>query len=106
MTFMVLWGSVHHLVQQMTVLAEVVGIRERYAQARNKAFQDWVDRSYGDSMKTESKVGTTKKLLRIHQSSGMHWVGNGFPVRSVFDYNDLGRELSPFLLLVLGAYPA
>jgi redox-sensitive bicupin YhaK (pirin superfamily) len=40
-----------------------------------------------------------KKLLRIHESSDMHWVGNGFPVRSVFDYNGLGRELSPFLLL-------
>src|SRR3982751_121502 len=40
-----------------------------------------------------------KKLLRIHQSSEMHWVGNGFPVRSVFDYNGLGQELSPFLLL-------
>jgi len=40
-----------------------------------------------------------KPLLRIRQSSGMHWVGNGFPVRSVFDYNGLGRELSPFLLL-------
>ena len=40
-----------------------------------------------------------KKLQRIHQSSGMHWVGDGFPVRSVFDYNGLGRELSPFLLL-------
>jgi quercetin 2,3-dioxygenase len=40
-----------------------------------------------------------KKLLRIHKSSGMHWVGNGFPVRSVFDYNGLGQELSPFLLL-------
>ena len=40
-----------------------------------------------------------KKLLRVHQSSRMHWVGNGFPVRSVFDYNGLGTELSPFLLL-------
>lgn len=40
-----------------------------------------------------------KKLQRIHQSSNTHWVGNGFPVRSVFDYNGLGRELSPFLLL-------
>ena len=29
----------------------------------------------------------------------MHWVGNGFPVRSVFDYNGLGRELTPFLML-------
>lgn len=40
-----------------------------------------------------------KQLDRIHRSSGTHWVGNGFPVRSVFDYNGLGRELSPFLLL-------
>jgi quercetin 2,3-dioxygenase len=40
-----------------------------------------------------------KQLQRIHQSSELHWVGNGFPVRSVFDYNGLGRELSPFLLL-------
>lgn len=40
-----------------------------------------------------------KKLLRIHHGSTTHWVGNGFPVRSVFDYNGLGRELSPFLLL-------
>jgi redox-sensitive bicupin YhaK (pirin superfamily) len=45
------------------------------------------------------KATTMKKLQRIHQSSSMHWVGNGFPVRSVFDYNGLGRELSPFLLL-------
>ena len=50
-----------------------------------------------DGMKRKNDV--MKKLLRIHQSSGMHWVGNGFPVRSVFDYNGLGRELSPFLLL-------
>jgi redox-sensitive bicupin YhaK (pirin superfamily) len=40
-----------------------------------------------------------KTLRGIHKSSEMHWVGNGFPVRSVFDYHGLGRELSPFLLL-------
>src|SRR5260370_1975665 len=40
-----------------------------------------------------------KKLVRIYQSSRTHWVGDGFPVRSVFDYNGLGKELSPFLLL-------
>lgn len=44
-------------------------------------------------------VMRTKQLTRIHQSSQTHWVGNGFPVRSVFSYDDLGRELSPFLLL-------
>ena len=40
-----------------------------------------------------------KPVQRIHHSSAMHWVGNGFPVRSVFDYNGLGQALSPFLLL-------
>lgn len=29
----------------------------------------------------------------------MHWVGDGFPVRSVFSYNGLGQEISPFLLM-------
>ena len=48
-------------------------------------------------MKVKNNV--MKKLQRIHRSSELHWVGNGFPVRSVFGYNDLGRELSPFLLL-------
>ena len=51
----------------------------------------------GTAMKT-NKVAM-KKLERVHRSSGMHWVGNGFPVQSVFDYHGLGRELSPFLLL-------
>src|SRR6185369_13031373 len=50
-------------------------------------------------MRSERERSEMKKLLRIHQSSKMHWVGNGFPVRSVFDYNGLGQELSPFLLL-------
>jgi redox-sensitive bicupin YhaK (pirin superfamily) len=29
----------------------------------------------------------------------MHWVGDGFPVRSLFSYNSLGQHVSPFLLL-------
>ncbi|MEX1109315.1 MAG: pirin family protein, partial [Dongiaceae bacterium] len=28
-----------------------------------------------------------------------HWVGDGFPVRSMFSYNRHGAEVSPFLLL-------
>lgn len=40
-----------------------------------------------------------KKLKFIHQSSGTHWVGDGFPVRSVFSYDEFGEELDPFLLL-------
>ncbi len=40
-----------------------------------------------------------KKLSFIRRNDQRHWVGDGFPVRSIFSYNDLGRELSPFLLL-------
>lgn len=45
------------------------------------------------------KTKTENKSVKIYKSGGFHWVGDGFPVRSVFSYNDLGKELSPFLLL-------
>ena len=40
-----------------------------------------------------------KKLSFIRRTDERHWVGDGFPVRSIFSYNDLAKELSPFLLL-------
>ncbi len=40
-----------------------------------------------------------KKILGIHRSPHAHWVGDGFPVRSLFTYDDLASQLSPFLLL-------
>lgn len=40
-----------------------------------------------------------KKLLFIQSQDSGHWVGDGFPVRSIFTYNDRSAELSPFLLL-------
>jgi redox-sensitive bicupin YhaK (pirin superfamily) len=40
-----------------------------------------------------------KKLSFIRRNNDRHWVGDGFPVRSIFSYNDLGKEISPFLLL-------
>ena len=40
-----------------------------------------------------------KKLSFIQSQDRGHWVGDGFPVRSIFSYNDRSAELSPFLLL-------
>jgi quercetin 2,3-dioxygenase len=40
-----------------------------------------------------------KKILGVYSAPGRHWVGDGFPVRSLFSYNSHGRHLSPFLLL-------
>ena len=40
-----------------------------------------------------------KKLITTRQATGRHWVGDGFPVRSLFSYQDAGEQLSPFLLL-------
>jgi len=40
-----------------------------------------------------------KKLLRIERGGEQHWVGDGFPVRTLFSYPRSGAELTPFLLL-------
>jgi redox-sensitive bicupin YhaK (pirin superfamily) len=40
-----------------------------------------------------------KKILGVYSAPGQHWVGDGFPVRSLFSYNSHGRQMSPFLLL-------
>lgn len=40
-----------------------------------------------------------KKVVEIANAPPMHWVGDGFPVRSLFSYHSHARELSPFLLL-------
>ena len=40
-----------------------------------------------------------KKILSTHRVRESHWVGDGFPVRTIFSYHNLGRELSPFLML-------
>jgi redox-sensitive bicupin YhaK (pirin superfamily) len=40
-----------------------------------------------------------KKIQGIYSTPHPHWVGNGFPVRSLFSYGSHGAQLSPFLLL-------
>jgi quercetin 2,3-dioxygenase len=40
-----------------------------------------------------------KNISSIHRRGESHWVGDGFPVHTVFSYRELGTELTPFLLL-------
>jgi quercetin 2,3-dioxygenase len=40
-----------------------------------------------------------KPIQGLHRTTDSHWVGNGFPVRTIFSYQTLGAGLSPFLLL-------
>jgi redox-sensitive bicupin YhaK (pirin superfamily) len=40
-----------------------------------------------------------KKILGVYDAPQPHWVGDGFPVRSMFSYQSHGKQLSPFLLL-------
>ena len=40
-----------------------------------------------------------KKVSGLYSAPRPHWVGDGFPVHSLFDYSGLGKLLSPFLLL-------
>ena len=40
-----------------------------------------------------------KTVLGRYGNNRGHWVGDGFPVRSLFSYHTLGQHSSPFLLL-------
>lgn len=40
-----------------------------------------------------------KQITGIYTAPSQHWVGDGFPVRSMFSYQTHGEQLSPFLLL-------
>jgi len=39
-----------------------------------------------------------KKILGVLENNNQHWVGDGFPVRTLFSYDGLGQKISPFLL--------
>ncbi len=48
---------------------------------------------------TQNTSVTTKELASIRRNNAGHWVGDGFPVRTLFVYSDQGAALSPFLML-------
>jgi quercetin 2,3-dioxygenase len=50
-------------------------------------------------MQSTDKETSVKKLRCIQRSVDRHWVGDGFPVRTLFAYPNLGPVISPFLLL-------
>lgn len=49
-------------------------------------------------MQTLKSDPSVKKLLCIQRNTDQHWVGDGFPVRTLFSYSALGPMTSPFLL--------
>jgi quercetin 2,3-dioxygenase len=49
-------------------------------------------------MTSSSAATPLKKLRCIQRSADRHWVGDGFPVRTLFAYPNLGSVLTPFLL--------
>ncbi len=40
-----------------------------------------------------------KKVISIERQPSAHWVGDGFPVSTIFSFDTLGYRISPFLLL-------
>jgi quercetin 2,3-dioxygenase len=40
-----------------------------------------------------------RKILGVYSAPSQHWVGDGFPVRSLFSHASHGDHVSPFLLL-------
>src|SRR5207247_10572864 len=44
-------------------------------------------------------MSNAKRLLEVSQGRPPHWVGDGFPVRSLVSIEEFGERISPFLLL-------
>ena len=44
-------------------------------------------------------MNPSKQLVQVHPSPPGHWVGDGFPVRSVLSPQNVGNELSPYILM-------
>jgi redox-sensitive bicupin YhaK (pirin superfamily) len=40
-----------------------------------------------------------KKVISVQHAGRGHWVGDGFPVRTIFSHDSHGSSISPFLLL-------
>lgn len=40
-----------------------------------------------------------KKVIGVYGNEDAHWVGDGFPVRTLFFYQNMGKQMSPFLML-------
>jgi redox-sensitive bicupin YhaK (pirin superfamily) len=53
-------------------------------------------------------MSTPKKVTSILSNNRQHWVGDGFPVRTLFSYGAQGNGISPFLMLDygIGEFPA
>lgn len=49
-------------------------------------------------MQVIKSENSAKKLRHIQRGADRHWVGDGFPVRTLFTYSSLGSTISPFLL--------
>ncbi len=44
-------------------------------------------------------TGPVKEVVEVHRHGSAHMVGDGFPVRNLIPGDDVGEQLSPFLLL-------
>lgn len=56
-------------------------------------------RPYSAAMPATDSSLPARGVLEVLHGQGRHWVGDGFPVQTLFAYPERGPELSPFLLL-------
>jgi len=55
--------------------------------------------SYRDERKGRGMTTAPRALRDVLPDVPRHWVGDGFPVRTMFSYPQHGQVLSPFLLM-------
>ncbi len=56
-------------------------------------------RATPETLLSPATPASVKEILRVHEAPAPHWVGDGFPARSMFSYAREPERWSPFLLL-------
>jgi redox-sensitive bicupin YhaK (pirin superfamily) len=73
-------------------LAGVHGLLRSYKWLRALSF-------VRDAYTSQSGIEAMKAIEKVFRNQQPHWVGDGFPVRSLFSHFSAGSAISPFLLL-------
>src|SRR5882724_10596813 len=53
----------------------------------------------GSNPLTPERRLTMRQILGVYSAPRQHWVGDGFPVRTMLSHHDQGTHVSPFIML-------
>jgi quercetin 2,3-dioxygenase len=97
------WQSAHHLSARSTcrlIRLKPHAALSKFGKTNTSAVEACAGLETTTRLRTDQELEfVLKTLVDVLRDATDHWGGDGFPIRTVFSYEQLGEEISPFLLL-------